>query len=98
MESLNTNRENKQKNREIDRILGEQYRTDQRAIGLTYTEYKKNWLESIKLKELKTHYSVFEPTPGESPYDFKKRLRSITLIVPVETKEEFEQRLRETFK
>ena len=70
MESLHKNRENKQKNREIDRVLGEQYRTDQRAIGLTYTEYKKQWQESIKLKELKTHYSVFEPTPGESPYDF----------------------------
>ena len=98
MESLHKNRENKQKNREIDRVLGEQYRTDERAIGLTYTEYKKNWMESIKLKELKTHYSVFEPTPGESPYDFKKRLRSITLIVPVETKQEFEERVGSSFK
>jgi len=98
VESLHKNRENKQKNREIDRILGEQYRTDQRAIGLSYTEYKKQWQESIKLKELKTHYSVFEPMPGESSYDFKKRLRSVTLIIPVETKEEFEQRIREAFK
>ena len=98
MESLQSRRENQQKNREIDRILGEQYRTDQRAIGLTYTEYKKQWQESIKLKELKTHYSVFEPTPGESPYDFKKRLRSITLIVPIETKEEFEKRVGSAFK
>lgn len=98
MESLHKNRENKQKNRELDRILGEQYRNDERAVGLTYTEYKKQWQESIKLKELKTHYSVFEPTPGESPYDFKKRLRSITLIVPIETKEEFEQRVGSAFK
>ena len=97
MESLHKNRENKQKNRELDRILGEQYRTDERAIGLTYTEYKKQWQEAIKLKELKTHYSVFEPTPGESPYDFKKRLRSITLIVPIETKQEFEQRVGSAF-
>ena len=98
MESLHKNRENKQKNRELDSVLGEEYRTDQRAIGLTYTEYKRHYQEAIKLKELKTHYSVFEPTPGESPYDFKKRLRSVTLIVPIETKEEFEKRVGTAFK
>ena len=98
MESLHKNRENKQKNRELDRVLGEQYRTDERAIGLTYTEYKKQWQEAIKLRELKTHYSVFEPIPGESSYDFKKRLRSVTLIVPIETKEEFEKRVGSAFK
>jgi hypothetical protein len=98
VESLHKNRENKQKNREEDRVLGQQYRDDPRAIGLTFTEYKKQWQESIKLKQLKTHYDIFEPLPSESPYDFKKRLRSVTLIVPVETKEEFLQRMGKSFK
>lgn len=98
MQSLERNRENKQKHRELDRILGEQYRTDERAIGLTYTEYKKLFQESLKLRELKTHYSIYEPMPGETTFDFKKRLRSVTLIIPTETKEEFEQRVGSLFK
>lgn len=98
MQYLEKSRENKQRNRELDKTLGEQYRLDPRAVGMTFSDYKKEWQESIKLKELKTHYSAYEPLPYESPFEFKKRLKSVTLEVPIETKQEFINRVGTAFK
>lgn len=89
--------ETKQKTRELDRFLGQQYREDQNAIGMTYSEYKKKWQESMKLKQLKTRYSMYEPLPNESTKEFKKRLRTITILVPTETEEEYLQRVGKAF-
>lgn len=94
---LEKSTETKQKLRELDKYLGEQYRQDPSAVGMTYSEYKKQWQESIKLKQLKTRYSPFEPMPGESVMEFKKRLKSVTILVPSETMEEFEQRMGSSF-
>ena len=95
--NVEQHRENKQKIREVDRFLGEQYRRDPSAAGISYGEYKKNWQESIKLRQLKTRYSAFEPMPNESVMDFKKRLRTVVILMPTETNEEFNQRVGRAF-
>ena len=89
--------ETKQRTRELDRILGQQYREDQNAIGMTYSEYKKKWQEALKLKQLKTRYSMYEPLPNESTIEFKKRLRTVTVLMPTETEEEFIKRVGTAF-
>ena len=89
--------DSKQRNRELDKRLGQQYREDPSASGMTYQEYKNEYFESIKIKRMKTRYSAFEPLPYESASDFKKRMRSITLFEPIETIEEYHKRVGKVF-
>ena len=86
-----------QRNRALDKYLGEQYRKDPSASGITYAEYKKHYLDSLKIKRMKTKYSAFEPLPLESAADFKKRMRSVILPEPIETIEEYENRVGKAF-
>ena len=94
---VDTSYQKKYDNRRLDRILGQQYREDPSAVGITFAEYKQQYQESIKLRQLKTRYSPFEPMPKETVTDFKKRLRSVTIDVPIETYEEFQQRFERAF-
>lgn len=94
---LDPNATPKQRMRQLDHVLGQIYRTDPRANGISFSEYKEKYLESIKDKKLKTRYSMYEPYPGENAINFKKRMRTITLAVPSETNEEFNVRMEKIF-
>lgn len=85
----------KQKNRELDKILGEQYRKE--SPNISYSDYKKLWLESQKDKQMKIHYTAFEPMPNESLEDFKKRMGGCTILIPVESIQEYKNRVSATF-
>jgi len=89
------NRLNKASNRDLDKLIGKQYRDSNETIP--YTEYKKQWLEAQKLKKMKKHYSAFEPMPDEPIEDFKKRLEGITILIPTETIEDFNTRMKKVF-
>ena len=86
-----------ERNRALDKFLGEQYRKDPSSNGITYAEYKKHYLDSLKIKRMKTKYSAFEPLPLESAADFKKRMRNVILAEPKETIEEYENRVGKAF-
>ena len=94
---LDNSYNSKKKLRDLDKVLGEQYRSDPRATGLTFTQYKEQWKEAIRLKQLKIRYSPFEPMPDESAEEFKKRMRTETILSPVETEEEFQKRIGNAF-
>ena len=86
-----------ERNRALDKFLGEQYRKDTSASNIPYSEYKKHYLDSLKIKKMKIKYSAFEPMPLESAADFKKRMRNVILTEPIETIEEYEQRVGKAF-
>ena len=86
----------KQKNRELDKILGEQYRKES-PPNLSYSDYKKLWLQAQKDKQMKIHYTAFEPMPNESLEDFKKRIGGCTILIPVESIAEYKNRVSATF-
>lgn len=87
------NQENQRELRELDKKLGQQYRTDPSAVNISYIEYRKIWKEAQRVKNMKTRYSLFEPMPNESPLEFKKRNRTVTLEIPVETIEDYNARI-----
>jgi len=91
------NRLNRQINRDLDKIIGEEYRTNSSVAHLSFSEFKKQWKEAQKLKQLKKRYSAFEPLPNETIEEFKQRLHGITILIPVETFEEFNSRVGKAF-
>ena len=89
--------EKKRDQRELDSILGKMYREDSSASGISFAEYKKQWKIAQKEKKMKQKYTIFEPMPGESPIDFKKRMKSVVMPIPVETFHEFDERMKKAF-
>jgi len=86
----------KQKNRQLDSILGEQYRREA-PPGISFSDWKRLWKEAQKEKQMKIHYTAFEPMPKESLEDFKKRIAGCTILIPVETIEDYKKRVSATF-
>lgn len=91
------NRTNRQTNRDLDKLIGEEYRSNPSVANLSFTEFKKQWKEAQKLKQMKKHYSAFEPMPNETIQDFKERLHGVTILIPSETIEEFNKRIGKVF-
>ena len=92
----NRNRKNRENSRNAEKILGEQYRNSG-LTNMTFTEYKRQWKEAQKLKQMKIHYSAFEPLPNETIQEFKERLHGVNILIPSETVEEFNNRIGKLF-
>lgn len=90
------NRTNRQINRDLDKIIAEEYRSSNIA-NMTFTDFKLQWKEAQKLKKLKKHYSAFEPLPNETISEFKERLHGVSILIPTETIEQFNQRIGKAF-
>ena len=95
--SFDSTLSSEQRNRALDKFLGQKYREDQSVADMTYAEYKQHYLDSLKIKRMKVKYSAFEPLPFELAKDFKKRMKTIILNEPIETIEEYENRVGKAF-
>lgn len=87
----------KTEQRALDKYLGDIYRKDLCAAGMTFSEYKKNWKQAQKLKQMKYRYGIFEPLPNETATDFKKRMSPVILDIPAESIHDYEERIKRAF-
>jgi hypothetical protein len=83
--------------RALDKYLGDLYRTDPCSVSVTFSEYKKIWKQTQKLKQMKIRYGIFEPLPNETAIDFKKRLKPVILDIPIESLHDYEERIKRAF-
>jgi len=97
----------KEKERVIDKELGQRYRTNEANIGETYTEFKKRIvreeIQSIQEKA-RSVYPAWIRAPGETEKDFKQRLVAKRINeqeripawvkAPNETDEQFRKRFK----